>query len=347
MMLERPRLSRRTFLSMCGAAVAAPLTTRAHAQASAGTLSIGLLRAPASAIVDLCDQHGWFKDAGLTLESVLFAQAAGPKILQALGSGSIGLSFVNSTAVLLGMAGGAIPLRIISIPTDPSRLFAILSIDSIHSMHELAGKRVAATGGTALQYYLARALAKSGMTMKDIEFVNLPAADAQSAFVAGRVDAVVPPVTGRFYVMKTKKDARELFTYDDFTKEPGPTQPFLNYDLFVTTEDVVQKSRPALKAFLAAYHDRGVPYLNDPKTRDDAMRTITEYINREQKTPTDPTIMRAIMDQSGFYDRKTTHALMTREDFRASLEYQVKFFMDLGRLKSAPDLDKAIVTDLL
>ena len=38
---------------------------------------------------------------------------------------------------------------------------------------------------------------------------------------------------------------------------------------------------------------------------------------------------------------------MTRDDFRASLEYQVKFFMDLKQMPAAPDLSKAIVTDLL
>jgi len=38
---------------------------------------------------------------------------------------------------------------------------------------------------------------------------------------------------------------------------------------------------------------------------------------------------------------------MTRDDFRANLDYQVKFFTDQGQLKGAPDLDTAIVTDLL
>jgi hypothetical protein len=38
---------------------------------------------------------------------------------------------------------------------------------------------------------------------------------------------------------------------------------------------------------------------------------------------------------------------MTAPDFRENLEYQIKFFMDQGTLKSAPDLSKAIVTDLL
>ena len=185
------------------------------------------------------------------------------------------------------------------------------------------------------------------MTQKDIEFVNLPAAEGQSAFVAGRVDAIVPSVNGRFSIMSTKKDAREIFTYADFTKGPGSTEPFLNYDLWVSTEPALQANRAALQSFLAAYHDKGVPYLLNPATRKDALARITEYVNKEQKNPTDAGIMTRIMDDSGFYDRRTVKQLMTRPDFRANLEYQVKFFMDLGQIKSAPDVDKAIVTDLV
>jgi len=345
--------ARRRFLVRSGAAAmvaAAPpgLHSRACAQsADKAVLSIGLLRAPASGIIDLTEQQGWFKGAGVALDEVLFAAAAGPKIIQALGSGGIGLSFVNSTAALLGLAGGAIPLRFISIPTDPSRLFALLAAPGIDSVPMLAGKRVAATGGTALHYFLARVLAKFDMSVKDVEFVNLPAADGQAAFVAGRVDAIVPSVNGRFYITSKRDDTRQLFTYDDFTKPPGPTTAFLNYDLFVTTEGVVKSSTPALKGFLAAYHDKGVRYLLDPRTRPQAIAAITAYVNKEQKNPTDAAIMSRIIELSGFYDLATVKQRMTREDFRASLEYQVKFFMDLGQIKAAPDLGKAIVTDLL
>jgi ABC-type nitrate/sulfonate/bicarbonate transport system substrate-binding protein len=354
---NRNLTGRRRFLASGAAGIAAALAgpLALHAQGALAqrsgppgtSLTIGLLRAPAAGIIDLTEQHGWFREAGVNLESVLFASAAGPKIIQALGGGSVGLSFVNSTAALLGLAGGAVPLRFISIPTDPSRLFALLCAPGIDSVPKLAGKRVAATAGTALHYYLARVLRKFDMSLSDVDFVNLPAADGQAAFVAGRVDAIVPSVNGRFYIMNTKKDTRELFTHDDFTKGPGPTQPFLNYDLFVTTEGVLASSRPALKAFLAAYHDRGVRYLLDPKTRDEAIRTITEYVNREQKNPTDAAVMNQILAQSGFFDAKTVRQLMTRDDFRASLEYQVKFFMDLKQIKSAPNLDRHIVTDLL
>lgn len=347
------RMDRRRFLGMttgtgalalCGGT--ALLAPPARAQTDA-TLTIGLLRAPAAAIVDLAQRRGWFKEAGVELKSELFAAAAGPKIIQALGGGAIDLSFVNSTASLLGMAGGAIPLRFISICTDPSRLFALLSAPDIASVPKLAGKRVACTAGTALHYFLARVLAKHGMTVKDIEFVNLPAADGQAAFVAGRVDAIVPAVNGRFYIMSTKKDTRELFTFADFTKPPGSLQPFQNYDLFVTTEQVLRTKRRALQGFLAAYHGKGVPFLLDPATRPEALRIVTEYVNAEQKNPVDAAIMTRIMDMSGFYDAKQAKQLMTSPEFRAGLEYQVKFFADQGQIKSVPDLAPAIVTDLL
>jgi ABC-type nitrate/sulfonate/bicarbonate transport system substrate-binding protein len=329
------------------AGFAATSANDARAQTAPAPLTIGVLRAPASGIISVTQQNGWFKQAGVELKEELFAAAAGPKIIQALGGGAIGLSFVNSTAALLGLAGGAIPLRFISIPTDPSRNFCILSAADIDSMAKLAGKKVAAPAGTALHYYLARALAHSGMAMKDVELVNLPAADAQAAFVAGRVDALVPTVNGRYYVLNAKKDSREVFAYDDFTKGPGKPEVFLNYDLFVTTQEVIDKNRAGLKAFLAAYHDKGVVYLLDPKTRDAATRAITDYVNVEQKVPTDIAIMNQILTTSRFYDAKTTKALMTKDDFRASLETQVKFFMDLKQMQSAPDLSKAVVTDLL
>jgi ABC-type nitrate/sulfonate/bicarbonate transport system substrate-binding protein len=329
------------------AASLATLSRDVLAESPQTSLTIGVLRAPASGIISITEKNGWFKQAGLTLKEELFQAAAGPKIIQALGGGAIQLSFVNSTAALLGMAGGAIPLRFISIPTDPSRNFCVISDQKIDAMAKLAGKKVTAPQGTALHYYLARALAKSGMSFKDIEFVNLPAADGQAAFVAGRVDAIVPTVNGRFYILNTKKDSRELFVYEDFAKGPGTPETFLNYDLFVTTQDVIDKNRTGLKAFLAAYHDRGVVYLLDPKTREAATKAITDYINAEQKVPTDAAIMDRILTMSKFYDAKTTKALLTKDDFKQSLETQIRFFMDLKQMQQAPDVSKAIVTDLL
>jgi len=346
------RATRRTFLRGGAAVLAAPMIVRvggmSEAQAQgANELTIGVLRAPAAGIIAIADRNDWFKEAGVNLDTVLFAAAAGPKIIQALGGGSIDLSFVNSTASLLALGQGAVPLRLISIPTDPSRLFALIGRPGVESVQQLAGKKVAATQGTALHYFLARVLAKHGMKLSDIEFINLPAADGQAAFVARRVDAIVPSVNGRFYLMNTDKEAREIFTHDDFAKAPNPGEKFLNYDLFVTTDKVLETKREALRRFLAAYHGKAVPYLTGRTTRPTALASITQYVNTEQKNPTEPSIMEKIIDNSAFYDLAEVKKAMSAPDFRGSMEYQIKFFTDLGRMKSAPNLDKAIVTDLV
>jgi len=343
------RFPRRRFLGTVagGAGLAmAGLPSQAWAQ-GAGALNVGLIRAPAAGVVELTDTKGWFKEGGVPFEGVLFAAASGPKIVQAMGGGSVHVGMVNSTAALLAATSGGVPLRFISICTDPSRLFAVIGTPAVDSIPKLAGKKVACTAGTGLQYFLARVLAKHNMTIKDIEFVNLPAAEGQSAFVAGRVDAVVPSVNGRFYLLAHHKDAREIFGYADFAKPPGSTTPFQNYDLFVTTEATLKSHRAQLQGFLAAYHNKGVPFVNNPATRPEAIRIISDYVNKEQKNPTDAATMTRFMDNSGFYDAKTVRQLMTHADFRANLDFQVKFFTEQGQLKGVPDLDKAIVTDLL
>lgn len=350
------RIGRRRFLGLGAGGMAAALgggwagvhSAGLKAQNAASTpLSIGVLRSPTAGIVTIAEQKGWFREANVQVSPVLFAAAAGPKIVQALGSGAIGLSFINATAALLALSQGAVPLKIISIPTDPSRLFALLSAPGIDSVPKLAGKRVAVTAGTALHFYLARTLAKFGMTMKDIEFTNLAAGDGQAAFVAGRVDAIVPSVNGRFYIMNAKKDTRELFTYDDFMKPPGSTAPFRSYDLFVTTDEVIRTSGPALQRFLTVFHQRATPFVTNAATRDQAVALITDYVNNEQKTPNDEAVMRKIIANSEFYDLAAVRKLVSGDELRASLEDQVKFFMDIGQIKAAPDLRAAVVTNLL
>jgi sulfonate transport system substrate-binding protein len=57
-------------------------------------------------------------------------------------------------------------------------------------MADLAGKKVALTEGTILQYTVVKALEEEGLSYKDITPVNLPPADAVTAYQSGDVDAV-------------------------------------------------------------------------------------------------------------------------------------------------------------
>lgn len=329
------------------AAGIASLSLSLPARAQSAPLRVGLLRNPVSGLIELAGKKGWYKEAGTDIQSELFTGAAGPKVIQAMGGGSLDLSSVSATAVLLAVANGAVPLKIVSISTDPAPLFMLLSNPEIESVPALKGRKVSAPQGTGLQYFLGRALGKHGMTMADIEYVNLPANDAQSAFLAGQVDAVVPSLIGAFVIQKVKPDTKRLFRHGDFTKGEGSTAPFVDYDVFVASESVVAERGDDLRAFLAAYHGKAVPYLTEAATQEAAIAEITEYVNTEQKTPTDANIVRELMLQSGFYDHAEAKELMTADALVAGLEDQVRFFVDSGQLKSARPMAEVVATDLL
>jgi ABC-type nitrate/sulfonate/bicarbonate transport system substrate-binding protein len=329
------------------AAVSANPSASAGTNAGGGLLAVGLLRNPVSGLIAVTDQKGWFKAAGVDISTVLFSGAGGPKLIQAMGGGSVGLGSVSATAVLLALAANAVPLRIVSISTDPAPAFALLSAPEIRSMPELAGRRVATTAGTGLQYFLARALRKFGMGLRDVEFVNLPVGDAQSAFLAKRVDAVVPSLNGRYYIQRLRNDARELFTHDDFTRPPGPTTPFEDYDVFVAPQSVVDANAPALRAFLGAYHGKGVPYLRDPSTQPAAISEITHYVNAEQKSPTDEAAMRRQLLSSGFFGLSKAREIIGSDQFRGGLDDQIRFFLETRQIAATIPLDRVIVRDLL
>lgn len=344
-----PNRDRRTFLGVAAATalVGSGSALPSMAQGVRQPLELGLIRNPVSGLIEVAAKKGWMRDAGVELKTTLFTGAAGPKVIQAMGGGSLSMSTVSATAAILAMANEAVPLRIVSIATDPVPLFMLLSAPGFDSMRSLAGKRVSAPQGTGLQYFLVRSLSKHGMSLKDIEYVNLPAGDAQAAFLAGRIDAVVPSLIGALMIQKLKPDTRRLFTNADFTKPPGSTEPMVNYDVFVASEKAVTTQKEAVAGFLGAYHDRAVPYLRNPTTSAEAIKEINDYVNTEQRTPTDIAIMRELLVQSGFHNRQEAKVLINSDAFLAGLDNQMKFFVDSGQLKKSVSMKQFVLPHLL
>ena len=85
-------------------------------------------------------------------------------------------------------------------PTDFQYVVAIDDSDGgdgivakkpITSIADLKGRKVAVDYGSVSDFYLNVLLAKAGLTESELNTVNMTAADAGGAFVAGRVDAAV------------------------------------------------------------------------------------------------------------------------------------------------------------
>lgn len=118
--------------------------------------------------------------------------AAGPQMLEALNVGSLDFGTVGEAPPVFAQAAGADLLYVAHEPPAPASEAILVAKDSpLHSVKELRGKRVALNKGSNVHYLLLRALEEAGLTLRDIEPVYLPPADARAAFERGAVDAWV------------------------------------------------------------------------------------------------------------------------------------------------------------
>ena len=90
---------------------------------------------------------------------------------------------INTTSVLLAAAGGN-ELKIVSGFSRPTGLFAIVVKDpAIRSIADLKGRKVAGPKGTVLHQLLAAALDRSGLSMGDVDFLQMDIPAARTALL--------------------------------------------------------------------------------------------------------------------------------------------------------------------
>ncbi len=114
----------------------------------------------------------------------------GPPMLEAMGAGSIDLGSVGDTPPIFAQAGGS---NLVYVAATPSAQHAVLVPQGspIKSVAELKGKRVAFGKGSSAQNVAVKALALTGLSLKDVEPNYLSPADATAAFNGGKIEAWV------------------------------------------------------------------------------------------------------------------------------------------------------------
>ncbi|MEG3848527.1 sulfonate ABC transporter substrate-binding protein [Microcoleus sp. herbarium19] len=116
--------------------------------------------------------------------------AAGPAILEAIGTGKIDLGYAGVAPPIFAQSDGVPFVYIANDSPLPGSIGIIVPQNSrIRTLADLKGKKIAATRKTSGHYLLIRALTQGGLQLKDAELVDLPPAKAQEAFVRGEVDA--------------------------------------------------------------------------------------------------------------------------------------------------------------
>ena len=170
---------------------------------------------------------------------------SGAKQTEAIAAGSLDIaSVINSVSVILANAAGN-PVEIFAGFSRPEKMFTIMTAnDAIKTPADLKGKKIAGPKGTVLNELLVAALKKEGMSVKDIEFINMGIPNAVQAMLSGKVDCALAAAAS--VVNAEKNGGRVLVTCE------GYVSPLL---ISACSKDFAEKHPEMLKLYKAAYKE--------------------------------------------------------------------------------------------
>ena len=131
------------------------------------------------------DQMGYFKEQGITVNLVEFAD--GPTIIAAMENGSIDIGYIGSGAHKLCINGRA-KIFCFAHCGNGDAVMA-LKTHGIEKAEDLKGKIVGYASGTSSEAILNKTLASAGLTMDDITAMEMDASGIVSAMISGSLDA--------------------------------------------------------------------------------------------------------------------------------------------------------------
>ena len=126
---------------------------------------------------------GYLEEEGITVELVEFQD--GPTIIAAMESGSIDMGYIGQGAHKLCINGQAKIFALSHISNGD----AVIGGPNVKTLEDLKGKKVAYSSGTSSEDILKMGLASVGLTMDDIQAVDMDAAGLVTAMMSGGVDA--------------------------------------------------------------------------------------------------------------------------------------------------------------
>lgn len=222
--------------------LAAPAAVIGHASgASAAELTVAHSTWVGYGPLYIAKEKGFFKDEGLDVRLVLMEDVK--TRMPALTAGRIDVAVTTVDAVL-GFTSADRPLTYLFAVDDSRGGDGIVANKAIKDIAGLKGRKVAFTEGSVSQFFLSVLLKDAGLSVKDVEALNMTAGDAGAAFVAGKVDAAV---TWEPWLSRGKATSHGALLVDSSAK------PGLITDVMVTTKAKLEARRPEMVALYRAW----------------------------------------------------------------------------------------------
>ena len=299
---------RRRVLHAAAAAALVPLATPPRAQSAKPLLVGGLpvtcnLTLPVACVAATAD---------LKAQPFAFSKYSGwPEIKESLMTGRIQAAYMLAP-LIMDLAESAIPVKVVSLGHRSGAVIMVRSDSQYKVFKDLTRKRVAIPSRFAVDYlFLRKMLAQEGMTVKDVDVIEMAPPDMPAALYAKAVDAYA---TGEPFGAAAERAgyARPL----RMTRDEWP-----NYICCVLTvrDELIKGNRPLVQQLVNYVQAAGTWLDVSPANRTKAVNIAAgpAYFNQ------DPSVLQYVMDHPS--DRVTYGDLrLIKSEFEELMQLSIE-----------------------
>ncbi|WP_213881621.1 ABC transporter substrate-binding protein [Pseudomonas sp. dw_358] len=229
---------------------AAVAASAAEMKAEPGTLKVGIEPWLGYGQLHVAAAQGIYARHGL--EKVDLVNFNEDKDINAgLASGQLDAATI-ATHTAMGMVAAGLPVKIVLLLDQSMTADAVIAGPDIKSIKDLKGKEVAFEEGATSDILLHAALAKNGMQWSDIKPVPMPAANAGTALIAGRVPVAVTYEPYLSTARQQNPKVNMLFS--------GKDLPGIVSDVLVVRDDVLKNKPGQIQALVDSWGDAVTHY---------------------------------------------------------------------------------------
>ena len=270
-------------------------------------------------------KEGLFKKAGVDVKYTVVEDPV--QRFNALKAGSLDAIATTPDTFSRTTAQGIKTVQVLGLDASVGG-DGIVAENSVKSVADLKGMKVGVSPGSTSQWFLAYVLNEDGMSLKDVEQVDMTSGDAGSAFATGKIPAAV---TWEPWLSKAQKNP------DGHVVVSTEKYPEIITDQVGFDPDFLKQNPDSVRAFVKGYLD-AVDFLkSDP---DKALEDVTDYLGQS------PDEIKATMKTVPVWGLDESREYYGTKDAPGPIydifDKSAKFWQDTGEIKTMPDAKTAI-----
>lgn len=236
---------------------------------------------------------------------------------QALASGDVQVLYaVGATSVILSAANGA-DIKVLNMYSRSPKAFCMYSKDeTLTTPESLKGKTIAGPTGTNLHELLVSYLAQAGMTLDDVNYVNMTIPDAKAGLDGGSVDVALLAGATAY---NAEQQGYHLV---------ADGEGLISALIAVATTQKFYDEHPDVIEKLNAAQDEIASYMAD--NQDAAIETVAAALDLD---------VDAVKEMYGFYDFSTEITDADKEGFQNTAD----FMYESGMIENELDVNTLFI----